>query len=270
MVSALKELGFDYIFDTDFAADLTIMEEASEFLDRLTRFLEGDESAKLPIMTSCCPAWVKFFEHQFPDLLDVPSTTKSPQQMFGAVAKSYFAEQLGIDREKMVVVSVMPCLAKKYEAARPEFAVQGNRDVDIVLSTRELGRLIKTSNIDFEALPDADFDRPLGESTGAGVIFGATGGVLEAALRTAYELSTGETLPKLDFTALRGMEGVRLANICTELVVHTDMSATATVEVPDVPAAVESAVVEDGAPSVAEDAPAEVPEDIATESDVSE
>lgn len=213
MVSALKELGFDYVFDTDFAADLTIMEEGTELLDRLTRFMAGDKTVKLPIMTSCCPAWVKFFEHQFPDLLDIPSTAKSPQQMFGAIAKTYFAEQLGIPREKMVVVSVMPCLAKKYEAARPEFAVDGNRDVDIVLSTRELGRLIKRSNIEFTSLPDTDFDMPLGESTGAGVIFGATGGVLEAALRTAYELATKEELPKLDFSQLRGMDGVRVAKI---------------------------------------------------------
>ena len=213
MVSALRELGFDYVFDTDFAADLTIMEEASELLDRLTRFLNGDTTAKLPIMTSCCPAWVKFFEHNFPDLLDVPSTTKSPQQMFGAIAKNYFAEQLGIPREKMVVVSVMPCLAKKYEAARPEFAENGNRDVDIVLSTRELGRLIKHTNIDFASLSESDFDRPLGESTGAGVIFGTTGGVLEAALRTAVELSTGEPLAKVEFTELRGMEGIRFAKV---------------------------------------------------------
>ena len=213
MVSALRSLGFDYVFDTDFAADLTIMEEGSEFLDRLTRFLAGDQSVKLPIMTSCCPAWVKFFEHQFPDLLDVPSTAKSPQQMFGALAKTYFADKLGIPREKMVVVSIMPCLAKKYEAARPEFSVDGNRDVDVVLSTRELARLVKSSNIDFVSLPDGDFDRPLGESTGAAVIFGATGGVLEAAVRTAFELATQKTLPKLDFTQLRGMEGIRVAKI---------------------------------------------------------
>lgn len=213
MVSALRELGFDHVFDTDFAADLTIMEEGSELLDRLTRFLAGDKDVKLPIMTSCCPAWVKFFEHQFPDLLDVPSTAKSPQQMFGAIAKTYFAEKLGIPREKMVVVSIMPCLAKKYEAARPEFSVDGNRDVDIVLSTRELGRLIKRSNIDFSSLPDSDFDRPMGESTGAAVIFGTTGGVLEAAVRTAYELATNKELPKLEFRELRGMEGVRIATI---------------------------------------------------------
>jgi NADP-reducing hydrogenase subunit HndD len=213
MAAALRKLGFDHVFDTDFTADLTIMEEGSEFLDRLTRFLDGDKSVKLPILTSCCPGWVKFFEHQFPDLLDVPSTAKSPQQMFGAVAKTYYADLLGIPREKMVVVSIMPCLAKKYEAARPEFAVNGNPDVDIVLSTRELARLIKRMNIDFANLPDEDFDAPLGESTGAAPIFGATGGVIEAALRTAYELATGQTLEKVDFEAVRGLEGVRSASV---------------------------------------------------------
>ena len=213
MAAALRQLGFDHIFDTDFAADLTIMEEGSEFLDRLTRFLDGDKSVKLPILTSCCPGWVKFFEHQFPDLLDIPSTAKSPQQMFGAIAKTYYADILGIPREKMVVVSIMPCLAKKYEAARPEFAVNGNPDVDIVLSTRELARLIKRMNIDFANLPDEDFDAPLGESTGAAPIFGATGGVIEAALRTAYELATGETLTNVNFEAVRGMEGIRAAKI---------------------------------------------------------
>ncbi len=213
MAAALRKLGFDHVFDTDFAADLTIMEEGSEFLDRLTRFLDGDKSVKLPILTSCCPGWVKFFEHQFPDLLDIPSTAKSPQQMFGAIAKTYYADILGIPREKMVVVSIMPCLAKKYECARPEFAVNGNPDVDIVLSTRELARLIKRMNIDFANLPDEDFDAPLGESTGAAPIFGATGGVIEAALRTAYELATGQTLENVNFEAVRGMEGIRAAEV---------------------------------------------------------
>jgi NADP-reducing hydrogenase subunit HndD len=213
MVAALKRIGFDHVFDTDFAADLTIMEEGSEFLDRLTRFLNGDKSVKLPILTSCCPGWVKFFEHQFPDLLDIPSTAKSPQQMFGAIAKTYYAEILGIPREKMVVVSIMPCLAKKYEATRPEFKVNGNPDVDFVLSTRELGRLIKRMNIDFVTLPDEDFESPLGESTGAAPIFGATGGVIEAALRTAYELATGKTLEKVDFESVRGMQGIRSAEV---------------------------------------------------------
>ncbi|WP_306532826.1 NADH-dependent [FeFe] hydrogenase, group A6 [Geobacter sp.] len=213
MVSALRELGFDHVFDTNFAADLTIMEEGSELLDRLNRHLAGDETAKLPILTSCCPAWVKFFEHQFPDLLDLPSTAKSPQQMFGSVAKSYFADTIGIPREKMVVVSIMPCLAKKFEAARPEFTVGGNPDVDYVLSTRELARMIQGANIDFASLPDEDFDQPLGESTGAATIFGATGGVLEAAVRTAYEVATGHELSTIDFQELRGDEGVRRATV---------------------------------------------------------
>ena len=213
MAAALRALGFDYVFDTDFAADLTIMEEASEFLDRLTRHLQGDESVRLPILTSCCPAWVKFFEHQYPDMLDVPSTAKSPQQMFGAIAKSYFAEQLGVPREKLVVVSVMPCLAKKYEAGREEFSVDGNRDVDISITTRELGHLIRRANIDFANLADEDFDRPLGESTGAAVIFGATGGVIEAAVRSAAEWATGKPLESVDFTALRGLEGCRSAKV---------------------------------------------------------
>lgn len=213
MVSALRELGFDHVFDTNFAADLTIMEEGSELLDRLNRHLAGDETAKLPILTSCCPAWVKFFEHHFPDLLDLPSTAKSPQQMFGSIAKSYFADTIGIPREKMVVVSIMPCLAKKFEAARPEFAVGGNPDVDYVLSTRELARMIQGANIDFASLPDGDFDQPLGESTGAATIFGATGGVLEAAVRTAYEVATGHELPTIDFQELRGDEGVRRATV---------------------------------------------------------
>lgn len=209
MVAALKELGFDYVFDTDFAADVTIMEEGAELIDRITRFKQGDKSVKLPILTSCCPAWVNFFESQFQDLLDVPSTAKSPQQMFGALAKSYFAEKMNIPREKMVVVSIMPCLAKKYEASREEF----NRDVDISISTRELANLIKQANIDFTDLEEADFDSPMGESTGASVIFGTTGGVIEAAVRTAYEKLTGETLGKIEFEELRGFEGVRSATV---------------------------------------------------------
>ncbi len=213
LVSALKELGFDYVFDTDFAADLTIMEEGTELLARLGKFLNGDEDANIPILTSCCPGWVNFFEHNFPDLKDVPSTAKSPQQMFGAIAKSYFAEKINVSRKDMVVVSIMPCLAKKYESQRPEFSVDGNPDVDFSISTRELAHFIKQANIDFNNLPDADFDRPLGESTGAGVIFGNTGGVIEAAVRTAYELYTGKKLSRLDFDELRGMEGVRQATI---------------------------------------------------------
>ncbi len=174
MVSALRALGFDYVFDTDFAADLTIMEEGTELLDRLNRFLQGDKTARLPILTSCCPGWVNFFEEYFPDLKDVPSTAKSPQQMFGAIAKSYFADKIGISRKDMVVISIMPCLAKKYECQRDEFSEDGNPDVDFSISTRELAAFIKQANIDFNNLEDGDFDAPLGESTGAGVIFGTT------------------------------------------------------------------------------------------------
>lgn len=213
MVAALRRLGFDYVFDTDFAADLTIMEEGTELLNRLSSHLEGDKNIKLPILTSCCPGWVNFFETYFPDLKDVPSTAKSPQQMFGAIAKTYFAEQKDIKREDMVVVSIMPCLAKKYECQRDEFSVDGNPDVDLSLSTRELAAFIKQANIDFHSLPEEDFDNPLGESTGASVIFGTTGGVIEAAVRTAYELYTGKTLEKVDFENLRGMEGVREARV---------------------------------------------------------
>ena len=213
LVTALKKLGFDYVFDTDFAADLTIMEEGTELLGRLEKFLAGDKSVRLPILTSCCPAWVNFFEHQFPDMLDIPSTARSPQQMFGSIAKSYWAEKMGIPREKLVVVSVMPCLAKKYECGREEFKVNGIPDVDYSLTTRELAALIKETNTEHEVLEESEFDSPLGESTGASVIFGATGGVMEAALRTAYEIHTGKTLEKVEFTEVRGMEGVRSASI---------------------------------------------------------
>jgi len=207
MVSALRALGFTKVFDTDFAADLTIMEEASEFAHRL------QHGGKLPMLTSCCPGWVKFFEHQFNDLLDIPSTCKSPQQMWGAVAKTYLAEKMNVTAENMIVVSVMPCLAKKYEAARPEMATNGVPDVDIVISTRELAKMIKEAGIDFNSLPEGDFDHPLGESTGAGVIFGTSGGVMEAALRTAYEWLTNETLEKVDFEAVRGMQGIKEASV---------------------------------------------------------
>ena len=209
LAAVLRQVGFDYVFDTDFAADLTIMEEGTELLQRIDRFTKGDKSVRLPILTSCCPGWVNFFEHNFPDMLDVPSTAKSPQQMFGAIAKNYWAEKMGIKREDLVVVSIMPCLAKKYECQREEFSVNGNPDVDYVLSTRELARLIKQFNLDLKEMPVADFDNPLGESTGAAVIFGATGGVIEAAARTAYEIFTGKKLEKIDFTELRGLEGIR-------------------------------------------------------------
>lgn len=209
MVAALKQIGFDYVFDTDFAADVTIMEEGHELIERLVQLVHGNEEDKLPILTSCCPAWVNFYETQYGDLLDLPSTARSPQQIFGAIAKTYFAQKMNIEPKQLVVVSVMPCIAKKYEARREEFG----EDVDLVLTTRELARLIKACNIQFETLEEAEFDKPLGTSTGAGVIFGNTGGVMEAALRTAYEKVTGETLKKVEFETLRGFEGVRCATV---------------------------------------------------------
>lgn len=212
MAAALRRIGFDYVFDTDWSADLTIMEEGTELLERLHNRLDG-KLEHLPLFTSCCPAWVKFYEKNFPDLLDYPSTAKSPQQMFGAACKNYFAQKMNIKRENLVVVSIMPCLAKKSEVAREEFAVNGNRDVDISLSTRELAHLMKQFNIELNDMPEEDFDSPLGQSTGAGVIFGATGGVMEAALRTAYELQTQKTLPRIDFTEVRGLDGVKCATV---------------------------------------------------------
>ncbi len=212
MVAALRSLGFDYVFDTDFAADLTIMEEGTELLERLARHLAG-EKVNLPILTSCCPAWVNFLEKQFPEFKNIPSTARSPQQMFGAVAKTYFAEKIGVKRDDLIVVSIMPCLAKKYECQRDEFKTNDNPDVDFALTTREFGGLIKRANIDFAGLQDEDFDHPMGESTGAGVIFGVTGGVIEAAVRTAYEVYTKKTLEKVDFEELRGMEGIRHAKV---------------------------------------------------------
>ncbi|WP_105618250.1 NADH-dependent [FeFe] hydrogenase, group A6 [Vallitalea okinawensis] len=228
MAAALRKMGFDYVFDTDFAADLTIMEEATELVDRLTRHLNG-EDVPLPLLTSCCPAWVNFIETQFPELLDIPSSARSPQQMFGAIAKSYFAEKIGVPREKMVVVSIMPCLAKKYEATRDEFSVNGNPDVDYSLSTRELASLIKRANFDLADLAEEDFDNPLGESTGAGVIFGKTGGVIEAATRTAYEWVTGEKLEKVEFHQLRDAtaeQGIRVAEVAFgELVLNIGIAS---------------------------------------------
>ncbi|MGL4392357.1 MAG: NADH-dependent [FeFe] hydrogenase, group A6 [Fusobacteriaceae bacterium] len=213
LVTALKELGFDQVFDTNFAADLTIMEEAAEFKDRLERHLAGDKSVRLPILTSCCPAWVNFFEHQFPDMLDVPSTAKSPQQMFGSVAKNIWAKEENIAPEDLICVSIMPCLAKKYEAGRDEFTTNGIPDVDYSLSTRELAALLKRANIDLSKIEDTTFDNPLGFSTGAADIFGRTGGVIEAATRTAYEWVTGQSLKNVDFVALRGMDSCRIAEV---------------------------------------------------------
>ena len=213
IAAALKAIGIDSVFDTDWSADLTIMEEGTEAIGRFKALLSGDKNVKIPIMTSCCPAWVNFYEKFYPELREYPSTAKSPQQMFGATVKSYFAEKVGIPREKLISVSVMPCVAKKYECERDEFKVNGDPDVNYSITTRELARLIKICNIDFANLPDAEFDSPLGASTGAAVIFGATGGVMEAALRTAYEVITGKTLPKIDFEEVRGLDGIREATI---------------------------------------------------------
>ncbi len=206
MVAALRALGFDYIFDTNFAADLTTMEEAKEFVDRVVG------GGRLPILTSCCPSWVKFIEHNFGDMLDIPSTCKSPHEMFGVIAKTYFAEKNNIDPEDIVVVSVMPCVAKKYESARPELGQDnGISDVDLVITTRELASMIKDFSLDFAGLKDSDFDDPLGESSGAGVIFGSSGGVLESALRTAYNMITNEHLETLEFQDLKGLKGIKEA-----------------------------------------------------------
>lgn len=203
MAAALRRLGFDKIFDTDFAADLTIMEEANEFVERV------QNGGVLPMITSCSPGWVKFCEHYYPELLPHLSTCKSPQQMFGATAKTYYAEKMGIDPKNIVMVSIMPCTAKKFEIGREDQSAAGVPDVDYALTTRELGRMIERAGINFNALPEEKFDDPLGISTGAGVIFGATGGVMEAALRTAYNTLTGGTL--IDIPEVRGTEGIKKA-----------------------------------------------------------
>ncbi len=207
MAAALRRMGFDGVFDTDTGADLTIMEEGTEFLERL------QNGGKLPLITSCSPGWIKFCEHNFPDFLENLSSCKSPHQMFGAILKTYYAEKIGIDPEKMFVVSVMPCVAKKFEASRPEMEVNKLRDVDAVISTRELAKMIKESGILFNKLPDEKFDNPFEEASGAGVIFGATGGVMEAALRTVVEILEGKSLDKLEFDAIRGTEGIKEATL---------------------------------------------------------
>ena len=207
MVAALRHLGFDKVFDTDFSADLTIMEEGYEFLDRL------QNGGLLPMITSCSPGWVNMIELKYPELLDHLSTAKSPQQMFGAIAKTYYPEKADIDPAKIVSVSVMPCTAKKAEAARPEMCDSGYRDVDIVITTRELGRMIREAGIDFKNLPEENFDSPLGTGSGAGVIFGTTGGVMEAALRTVADVLAGENLPHVDYEEVRGMEHTREAEL---------------------------------------------------------
>jgi iron-only hydrogenase group A len=202
MVAAMKRLGFNAVFDTTFGADLTIIEESNEIVDRLTK------NEKLPILTSCCPGWINFLQYQFPNLKYMASSCKSPMQMTGAVAKTYYAKKMGIDPKDIVVVGVMPCIAKKYESKLPTEVTYGLQDVDYVLTTRELAKMIKEGSLDLRHMPDEDFDNPLGESTGAGVIFGGTGGVLEAALRTVYERVTGKELEDVNFTSIRGISGV--------------------------------------------------------------
>ena len=207
LVTALRRLGFNAVFDTNFAADLTIMEEARELVHRI------EHGGPLPMLTSCCPAWVKFIEQQFPEMIDIPSSCKSPQTMLGAIAKTYYAEKMSLDVKNLKVVSIMPCVAKKAESARPELSKEEILNVDYVLSTREFGHMIKEAGIDFTSLEDSEFDSILGESTGAAAIFGTTGGVIEAATRTAYELITGETLERIEFEQLRGLEGIREAKV---------------------------------------------------------
>jgi NADH-quinone oxidoreductase subunit G len=206
-VQGLRQIGFDYVLHTNFSADLTILEEGNELLKRLK------EGGTLPMFTSCSPGWINFCETFYPDLLDNLSTCKSPQQMFGALAKTYWAEKMGIDPSKIYSVSIMPCVAKKFEAARPEMNDSGYQDVDLVLTTREIGRLFRMSGLDFSKLPASDFDSWMGKYTGAAVIFGASGGVMEAALRTVYEVVTGKTLEDVNFAATRGITGIKEAAV---------------------------------------------------------
>lgn len=210
MVTALKKIGFDKVFDTNTGADLTIMEEANELIERL------QSGETLPMITSCSPGWIRFIEMNYPELLEHLSSCKSPHQMFGAILKTYYAEKLGVNPEKMYVVSVMPCVAKKFEKTRDEMKNKELRDVDNVITTRELARMIKQANIDFINLEDSEFDNPTGEATGAGAIFGTTGGVMEAALRTAYETITDKTLEKLEFEEVRGKKGIKRATVKIE------------------------------------------------------
>ncbi|MCK5758033.1 MAG: [FeFe] hydrogenase, group A, partial [Clostridiales bacterium] len=208
LVASLRALGFDSVFDTDFTADLTIIEEGHELLKRIK------EGGTLPMLTSCSPGWINFIEQYYPELLPHLSTCKSPQQMFGALAKGYYAEKIGKKPEDIYSVSIMPCTAKKFEADRDEMMVDGkNPDVDVVLTTRELGKMLRQAGVDFNKLEEEEYDTPFGLSTGAGVIFGATGGVMEAALRTVYEVVTGETLEALDFYGVRGLDGIKEAEV---------------------------------------------------------
>ncbi|SDO94793.1 NADH-dependent [FeFe] hydrogenase, group A6 [Clostridium gasigenes] len=207
IVSALKSLGFNAVYDTNFAADLTIMEESNEFVNR---FKSGEN---MPLLTSCCPAWINFVEQNYEESINLLSTCKSPHQMFGSIAKEYLPKYLKVKKENLVVVSIMPCIAKKYEAKREEMNNNGIRDVDIVITTRELAKMIKEAGIDFNNIKDEEFDTPFGESTGAAIIFGSSGGVMEAALRTAYEVLTESTLDTIDFKMLRGLDNIKEATV---------------------------------------------------------
>ena len=207
MVAALRRLGFDKVFDTDTAADVTIMEEGTEFIERFTK------QENLPLITSCSPGWVKFCEHYYPEFMDNLSTAKSPMEIFGAIIKSYYAEKANIAKENIYSVAIMPCTSKKFEASRPEHSTSGTQDIDASLTTRELARMIKQAGINFAELPDEEFDQPFGMATGAGVIFGTTGGVMEAAIRTVYEIMEKKPLDDLNVTAVRGLEGVKEATL---------------------------------------------------------
>lgn len=230
MVAALKRLGFDKVFDTDTAADITIMEEGTEFIQRFTK------QENLPLITSCSPGWVKYCEHYYPEFIDNLSTAKSPMEIFGAILKSYYAEKSQIDKDDIYSVAIMPCTSKKYEAQRPEHSTSGAQDIDASLTTRELARMIKQAGIDFATLPDEEFDQPFGVATGAGVIFGTTGGVMEAAIRTVYEILEKKPLDNLNIEAVRGLEGVKEAKLTIAgkevrvAVVHGTKNASAILE----------------------------------------
>jgi len=213
LAAGLRKLGVDYVFDTTYGADLTIMEEAAELQERLEKYLAGDKNVKLPILTSCCPSWIKFIEQNYPDMLEVPSSAKSPMQMFATVAKEIWAKEKGLSRDEVTSVAIMPCIAKKYEASRPEFSMDMNYDVDYVITTRELIKIFEDSNINLKELEDEEIDSVMGEYTGAGIIFGRTGGVIEAAVRTAFENITGNRIDTIEFEGLRGWDGFRVCDL---------------------------------------------------------
>ena len=213
LAAGLRKLGVDYVFDTSWAADLTIMEEAAELQNRLERYFSGDKSVKLPMLTSCCPSWVKFIEQNYGDMLDVPSSAKSPMQMFATVAKDIWAKEKGLKRDEVTSVAIMPCIAKKYEASRPEFSRGLNYDVDYVITTRELIKIFQDSGIDLKTIEGEEIDQVMGEYTGGGIIFGRTGGVIEAALRTALENMTGEKIENVEFESLRSFDGFRSCDV---------------------------------------------------------